>query len=376
MTYIMDCFSHKILKINTLAILLLCLPILTFAQHEPHTDSTNQKHTQVPVVEHAEKAEEFNFSEMILHHISDSHEWHLATIGHTHLTIPLPVILYSADRGLEVFSSHAFHSEGEVTEGDKAEHTYKGYFIDETTHKIMPTDKSRKVYDFSITKNVMSMFVSLALLCGIFISIANRYKKYPGQAPKGMQSLFEPLIVFVRDDIVKTNIGEKHYKKFLPYLLTLFFFIWFNNLLGLLPGGVNLTGNIAVTLVLALLTLVITLFNAKSTYWKHIFLPQVPVFLYPIMIPVEILGIFTKPIALTVRLFANITGGHIVILSFIGLIFLFKNLLVAGASIPLVIALTFLELLVAFLQAYIFTLLSSMYIGSAVEEHGHEDTGH
>jgi F-type H+-transporting ATPase subunit a len=342
---------------------------MVFAQHE-YRDSTS-KH-----IEHTAKTEEFNFSEMILHHISDSHEWHLATVGHTHLTIPLPVILYSQDRGLEIFSSHAFHSEGEQGEGSKEEHIYKGYYINEETHKINSVEK-RTFYDFSITKNVMSMFFSLALLCVIFIGIANRYKKNPNQAPKGIQSLFEPLIIFVRDEVVKPNIGEHQYQKFLPYMLTLFFFIWFNNLLGLLPGGANLTGNIAITLVLALLTLILTLFNAKADYWKHIFAPQgIPAWLLPIMIPVEILGIFTKPMALTVRLFANITGGHIVILSFIGLIFLFKNLLVATLSIPLVIAMTFLELLVGFLQAYIFTLLSSMYIGSAVEEHGGHDIGH
>jgi F-type H+-transporting ATPase subunit a len=371
----MDCSRYNYLKINILAFLLTFTSIFSFAQHEHHTD-TSEHQNQTKEIEHGEKEEEFNFSEMILHHISDSHEWHFATIGHTHITLPLPVILYSKDRGIEVFSSHAFHSEGEHAEGEKEEHVYNGYYIDEETHKIMPVDKNRVIYDFSITKNVASMFLSLILLCVVFIGIANSYKKNPGEAPKGIQSLFEPLIIFIRDEVVKPNIGEHHYQKFLPYMLTLFFFIWFNNLLGLLPGGANLTGNIAVTLVLACLTLFLTLFNAKGDYWKHIFTPHVPAWLYPIMIPVEILGVFTKPMALTVRLFANITGGHIVILSFVGLIFLFKNAFVAGAAIPLVIAMNFLELLVAFLQAYIFTLLSSMYIGSAVEEHGESDFGH
>lgn len=357
-------FRYKPLTHNILALFLLFLTPAAYAQqHAPK--------------EHGGKSEPFNFSEMIIHHVTDSHEWHLATIGHTHYTIPLPVILYSPDRGLEIFSSHNFHSEGEAHEGAKARHAYNGYYIDGKTHKIKTTDESRRVYDFSITKNVMSMFVSLTLISILFISIANRYKKNRNQTPKGIQALLEPVIVFLRDEVVRPNIGEKNYERFLPYMLMLFFFILTNNLLGLLPGGANVTGNIAVTFTLAVLTLILTLLNAKRDYWKHIFAaPGVPVWLLPIMVPVEIMGIFTKPLALMIRLFANITGGHIVILSFLGLIFLFKNVLVAGASIPLVVAMNFLELLVAFLQAYIFTLLSSMYIGSAVEEHGETDYGH
>jgi F-type H+-transporting ATPase subunit a len=223
------------------------------------------------VAEHGEESEPFNFSEMIIHHVTDSHEWHLATIGHTHYTIPLPVILYSTDRGLEIFSSHRFHSEGEAHEGAKAENTYNGYYIDEKTHTIRAVDSSRRVYDFSITKNVMSMFISLALLCIVFISVAKRYKKNKNQAPKGLQALLEPVILFIRDEVVKPNIGHKYYEKFFPYMLMLFFFILFNNLLGLMPGGANVTGNIAVTFTLAILTLIITLANAKKDYWKHIF---------------------------------------------------------------------------------------------------------
>jgi F-type H+-transporting ATPase subunit a len=338
-----------------LLLLLFFLPLSAFSQHQgPHSPQAHNSHG---------KEEKFNFSELIFHHVTDSYEWHLFSIDQTHVSIPLPVILFTPGEGFSIFSSVAFHHGNH--EGFKLEHGKKETIVRED---------GRPFYDFSITKNVMSMFVSIALLCFIFINIANRYKTNGNAAPKGMQSLFEPLIIFIRDDVAKANIGEKHYQRFLPYLLTLFFFIWFNNLLGLLPGGANLTGNIAMTFTLAFLTLLMTLFNAKSTYWKHIFTPPVPVLLYPIMIPVEVVGIFTKPMALMIRLFANITGGHIVILSFLGLIFLFRNLLVAGASVPLVVAMTFLELLVAFLQAYIFTLLTSMYIGGAVEEHhGHED---
>lgn len=355
---------HKFLKNNILPLFLLLFTTAVYAQqHAPE--------------KHEKESEPFNFSEMIIHHVTDSHEWHLATIGHTHYTIPLPVILYSPDHGLEIFSSSKFHGHGQAHAEGKHEHSYQGYYIDEQTHKIKPVDEARRVYDFSITKNVMSMFFSLTLISILFITIANRYKKNRNQAPKGIQALLEPVIVFLRDEVVRPNIGEKHYERFLPYMLMLFFFILINNLLGLLPGGANVTGNIAVTFTLAILTLILTLLNAKRDYWKHIFAaPGVPVWLLPIMVPVEILGIFTKPLALMIRLFANITGGHIVILSFLGLIFLFKNVLVAGASIPLVVAMNFLELLVAFLQAYIFTLLSSMYIGSAVEEHGQTDHGH
>ena len=367
-------FLKNTFKIFILVALFLVLPNYIFAQQNVHPQQDKE---EINKIEHGEVKEPFNFSEMILHHIADSHEWHLASIGHTHITIPLPIIILSKDRGIEIFSSSKFHSEGELHEGEKEEHTYKGYYIDEEDHKIKHVESDRRIVDISITKNVASMLISIALLCGIFITIANRYRNHKGEAPKGIQSLFEPLIIFVRDDIVKTNIGGKNAEKFLPYMLTLFFFILFNNLLGLLPGGANLTGNIAVTLTLAVLTLILTLLNSKSNYWLHIFAPPgIPLWLLPIMVPVEILGVFTKPIALMIRLFANITGGHIVILSFVGLIFLFKNATVALASIPVVVAMNFLELLVAFLQAYIFTLLSCMYIGSAVEEHGEHDHGH
>jgi F-type H+-transporting ATPase subunit a len=320
-----------------------------------------------------EEAEEFNFNEMIMHHVGDSHEWHLATIGHTHVTIPLPVIIYSADQGIEVFSSGRFHNEN-LTYGD--------YKLDEHDHIV--SRSGRKFYDFSITKNVASLFLSSILLIGIFSSIAGSYAKNKGRAPKGIQSFFEPLIVFIRDDVAKPAIvgkdkhGRPKYEKYMPYLLTVFFFIWFNNLLGLMPGGANLTGNIAVTGILALFTLGITLFSSNKYYWQHIFAtPGVPVWLLPIMVPVELIGIFTKPFSLMVRLFANITAGHIIILSLLGLIFIAKTALVSVAVIPFALFMNLIELMVAILQAYIFTLLSAMYIGSAVEGHeDHDDYGH
>ncbi len=327
-----------------------------------------QEHTETE-----EEAEEFNFNEMIMHHVGDSHEWHLATIGHTHLTIPLPVITFSADNGLEVFSSGRFHNDN-LTYGD--------YKLDEHDHIVSLS--GRKFYDLSITKNVASLFISALLLVGIFSTVAGAYVKNKGRAPKGIQSFFEPIIVFIRDDVAKPAIvgkdkhGRLKYEKYMPYLLTVFFFIWFNNLLGLMPGGANLTGNIAVTAILALITLCITLFSSNKYYWQHIFAtPGVPVWLLPIMIPVELIGIFTKPFSLMVRLFANITAGHIIILSLLGLIFIAKTALVSIAVVPFALFMNLIELMVAILQAYIFTLLSAMYIGSAVEGHeDHDDYGH
>lgn len=319
-----------------------------------------------------EEEGDFNPGEMIMHHISDSHEWHFATIGHTHITLPLPCIIYSEDRGLEIFSSSVFHSEGFIHEGYHENHPFHHYEIDDNTLKIVPIDSERKIYDFSITKNVASMFLSVALLLVVFITIAKAYKKNEGKAPKGIQSFFEPIIAFIIDDIAKPNIGPK-YKKYLPYLLTIFFFIWFNNLLGLIPGGANLSGNIAVTLALAFATFLYTVFSANKNYWGHIFNPPgVPKWLFPIMLPVEILGIFTKPISLMIRLFANITAGHIIILSLFSLIFIFKSFAIGPVSVAFAIFMNCLELFVAVLQAYVFTLLSAMYIGGAIEEHHHE----
>lgn len=303
----------------------------------------------------------------IMHHVKDAHEWHIATIGHTHVTIPLPVIIFSPDRGLEVFSSNDFL--------DPETHQrvwHEGYMIDEHDH-IIAQDPNRTFYDFSITKNVAMLFVTIALILFIMVSVANRYKKYPDRAPKGIASFMEPIIIFIRDDVVKPNIGPK-YQRFLPYLLTLFFFIWFGNLFGLLPGAANLTGNIAVTFVLALITFIVTNVNGNKHYWKHIFAtPGVPVAILPILVPVEFIGLFTKPISLMIRLFVAITAGHIVILSFIGLTFIFNSFAIGVASTIMVIFINIIEILVATIQAYVFTLFSAMYIGSAVAEHPHED---
>jgi F-type H+-transporting ATPase subunit a len=238
--------------------------------------------------------------------------------------------------------------------------------LDEHNH---PTNA--KPIDISITKNVASMMVSALLLLLVFIPMARNYKK--GQiVPKGIGAFMEPIVVFIKEDIAIPNIGHHKYEKFLPYLLTAFFFIWFNNMLGLLPMGANLTGNIAVTFTLAAFTLLITNFSANKNYWKHIFAaPGVPWWLLPIMIPVELIGIISKPFALMIRLFANISAGHIIVLSLISLIFIFKTIWISPVSIAFVLFIDMIELLVAILQAYIFTLLSALFIGLAVQEAHH-----
>ena len=236
----------------------------------------------------------------------------------------------------------------------------------------MPIEAGRHIQDFSITKNVASMFLSVILLFLVFASVRKGYSKNEGKAPSGIQSFFEPIIIFIRDEVAKPNIGDR-YEKYLPYLLTIFFFIWFNNLLGLLPAAANVTGNIAVTGVLAIFTFIITQFSGNKNYWKHIFnTPGVPWWLkipLPIMPVVELIGVLTKPFSLTVRLFANIIAGHIIILSLFSLIFIFQSIWVGPLSVAFAVFMYFLELFVALLQAFIFTILSAMYFGTAVEDH-------
>ncbi len=298
----------------------------------------------------------FDPAQMIMHHVVDDYVWHFWDGA----TIYLPVILYSESRGLEVFSSSKFYNENhEVVD-------YEGYKLD---HGHISLENETSLLDFSITKNVAFLLISSTLLLWTFFSVANGYKKNKGKAPKGIQSFFEPIIIFIRDEVVKPNIGS-NYKKYLPYLLSLFFFIWFGNILGLLPGAANLTGNIAVTLVLAVVTFILTNFSGNANYWKHVFwTPGVPLPLRFIILPVEIIGLFTKPFSLMIRLFVAITAGHIVILSLIALTFIFGSYAVGAGSSLIVIFINFIELLVATIQAYVFTMFSAMYIGMAVEDH-------
>ena len=337
---------------------------------------------------HEEK--EFNVNEMIMHHISDAHEWHLWGDAHSGTSIYLPVILM--DDGLKTFSSsHFYHGDyKEAIDSETGEvHHYvagvgpaEGYALShEKIYKLEHGElhfeaghaHNAKPMDFSITKNVVALFLSFFVLILVMFSTAKFYKKNGAVAPKGIAKFIEPLIVFVRDDIAKDNIGEKKYKKYVPYLLTIFFFIWFSNLLGLIPIlGANLTGNITVTFFLALCTLLVTVLSGNKNYWKHIFAtPGVPVALLPIMIPIEVVGILTKPFALMVRLFANITAGHIIILALVSIIFINENAAWGALSVPMALFISVLELLVAFLQAYLFAMLSALFIGAAVEEAHH-----
>lgn len=326
--------------------------------------------------------EEVNPGDIIFSHIFDSYDWHILSVGDFHLSIPLLAILYSQEKGLCVFPTTKFHHGHAEYNGFKIafDGDNKGKIVEKTSDGRW----QKPMLDLSITKNVMALFVSIILLCWIFISIAKKYSKNPNKAPNGLQNALEPLIIFIRDEVAKAAIGEKKYMKFLPFLLSVFFFIFLNNLMGLVPifpGGANLTGNITVTLVLALFTFIITTINGNKDYWKHVVnTPGVPWWLkipVPLMPVVEIIGLFTKPFVLMVRLFANISAGHIIALGFYSLIFVFGNMHIgAGYGISVVsvlftIFMSLLELLVAFIQAYVFTLLSALYFGMATEEHHH-----
>jgi len=344
------------------------------------------------------KKKSFDANEVIFGHISDGHEFHFFSYesgGKEHeVTIPLPVILYSSQRGLTVFMSSKL---------DHGHEPYKGYAL-LTDHNIKEwgldtkkfhaeqivavnekgkVDEAVKIYDFSLTRNVVQMIIALALLVWVMLVIAKRYRKGEGvhNAPKGIQSLMEPIITFIRDDVAKPNLGHK-YEKYLPYIQTVFFFILINNLVGLIPGTANVTGNIAFTMLLALISFIVIIFSTNKHYWKHIFWPPVPHGVKPILIPVEILGVFTKPFALMIRLYANMVAGHIIILSLVSLIFILgaaskiTGYVVSPFSIAFVVFIYFIEILVAFLQAYIFAMLTAVFIGQAFEGEHHEEKVH
>ena len=342
------------------------LPVSASDEHDEHAHQGTHKQ---------EKFEPGNF---IMDHIADAYDWHVFSIGDFHATVPLPVIVFSQQSGFHMFMSSKFHH---------GHDSYKGFYIaqeGEFRGKVVELVDGLEVrpFDISMTKNVVAMLVSMIFLLWIFISVAKAYTRRKGQAPKGLQSLVEPLIIFVRDEIAKPAIGDKKYEKYMPFLLTIFFFIWLNNLMGLvpiIPGGANVTGNITITMVLALFTFIITTVNGNKAYWGHIFnTPGVPWWLkfpVPLMPLVELMGVFTKPFVLMVRLFANITAGHMIVLAFISLIFIFGQINTAlgfGTSVVSVLFVIFmdmLELLVALIQAYVFTLLSALYFGMATEEH-------
>jgi len=345
------------------------------------TESTDS-HSETDAVE------AFNPNELIMHHIGDSHGWHFFDWNNHPVGIPLPVILWTKD-GLVVFSSAKFHHDIEgrhvVEAGNQRfvnihENIYyasdqpneHGAYaeVNEETHEV----QNDKPWDVSITKNVASLLFSALVIVVLFLGAAKHYGKNANVAPRGLAGFIEPIVIFVRDDIAKNNIGP-HYQRFVPLLLTIFFFIWVNNLFGLVPffpGGANVTGNIAVTMVLALVAFVVTNANGNKHYWSHIlWMPGLPVFVKPLLALVEIIGIFTKPFSLMIRLFANITAGHIIVLSLVSLVFIFETVWVSPVSVLLTLFISVLELLVAALQAYIFTLLTALYLGAAMHEEHH-----
>lgn len=368
---------RKTLLKNFLLIAVLVLGQFSFAnaKDEKHGDDGHGKDLKTEIKEY------------IQHHLKDSHDFSLFSYTeengvHKYVGFPLPIMLW--DEGLKVFSSSKFHHGETVAEVDG--NHYKLYHskiyktdpegtinYDEAHH---PTNK--KVLDFSITKNVVMIIITGLLMLWLFTSLARSYAKNGG-IPKGVGRFFEPIILYVRDDIARPNIGEKRYKKYMPFLLSVFFFIWFLNIFGLTPLGVNVTGNIAITVSLAIMTFLITNFTGTKDYWKHQFDPlgdSLPwygkILLYIILVPIELLGLIIKPFSLLIRLYANMQAGHIVLMSLIGLMFIFKSWLGSPLSFGLAFAISLIEVLVALLQAYIFTMLSALYFGFASEEHEHD----
>ena len=375
------------------AALVAILPLFSFANPTHDSAATHPNNEAVAQSEEAgakplteEEKKEQERKEYVKHHLLDSHDFTLFSYGEgehqSHVGFPLPVILW--DNGLHVFSSSKFHH-GEAV----AESNGNYYKINHHNGRVYKTDAegtfsedekghvtNAQPIDFSITKNVFMILLVGVLMFLLFAGLGKSYKKN-GSIAKGAGRFFEPIILYIRDDIAIPNIGEKHYKKYMSFLLTIFFFIWFLNMFGLTPLGVNITGNIAVTASLAILTYIITTFTAKKDYWKHIFwMPGVPVPMKFVLAPIELLGTIIKPFSLTIRLYANMLAGHVVLMTLISLMYKFNSPIGSPLSFMLAFVLSLLEVLVALLQAYIFTMLAALYFGSAVEEHHHEEAHH
>ena len=372
--------SNKPLQL-IIAILIAFLPSFGFSNTPIHA---TQATTEKAVVTHEteakptdEKSEvKAKILEVIGHHVLDGHDFSLFEYEGEHIGFSLPIILW--DNGVHFFSSSKFHHGESVAESN-------GNFYVLHHEKIYKTDASGTLtgdehhptnlqpIDLSITKGVLTIMIVALLMFFIFTSLARSYAKNGGIS-SGFGRLFEPIVIYIRDEIAIPNIGEKHYKKYMSYLLTIFFFVWFLNIFGLTPLGINVTGNIAITFGLAVVTFIITNITANKNYWGHIFwMPGVPLPMKIILAPIELLGVFIKPFSLMIRLYANIFAGHIVLMSLIGLMFIFKSWLGSSLSFMLSFAISTIEILVALVQAYIFTMLSALYFGSAVEEHHHEE---
>jgi F-type H+-transporting ATPase subunit a len=353
------------------SLLIFAFVIATAGTYGQAEGETIQPHELTEQQENDKTSEIQSFIE---HHLQDSYDFTFFSDEEEgkHYGFPLPVILF--DDGLKIFSSSKFHHGEAVAEVDGNYYTiYHSRIYETDASGTLQLDEeghptNDKPLDFSITKNVVTMLLVSLLMFWLFRTLAKSYKKNRG-IPTGVGRFLEPLVLFVRDEIAIPNIGEHKYKKYMSFLLTIFFFIWFLNLLGMTPLGVNVTGNIAVTFGLALIVFLITNLTANKNYWGHIFwMPGVPKVMRIVLAPIELLGVFIKPFSLMIRLYANMTAGHVVLMSIIALMFIFKNWLGSSLSFGLAFALSILELLVAALQAYIFTMLSALYFGMANEE--------
>ena len=368
--------------------ILACFPLFSFAnlvsdstQVENQISETANEKNEIGHSTAEPKDKKAKVKEFINHHLLDSHSFNFNANEETgeHYGFPLPIILY--DNGFQFFSSSKFHNGEEV-----AEHNGNYYVLHH--EKIYKTNASGKLneehghptnvrpLDLSITKSVLGIIGIALLMFFMFTGLAKSYAKNGGIST-GVGRIFEPLVLYIRDEMAIPNIGEKNYKKYMSYLLTVFFFIFFLNLLGLTPFGFNITGNIAITFSLALLTYLITTFSANKHYWSHmLWMPGVPLPLKPFLALIELLGTIIKPFSLMIRLYANMLAGHVVLMSIIALMFFFKSWIGSPLSLALAFFLSILEILVAFLQAYIFTMLTSLYFGAGNEEHHHEEAHH
>ena len=381
-------FYNKTIRF-TIATLIACLPLLGSASTlqdslQVHNQATKEASHETTHEVHGEPTDlKSKIEAYKMHHVLDAHDFVLFSdeAEGKHYGFPLPIILW--DNGLHIFSSSKFNHGESVAESNgnyyRIGHDEKIYKVDGPTGELIgdhhhPTNL--KPVDFSITKSVLILFIVAFLMVWIFAGLAKSFSKNGGISA-GFGRLFEPIVLYIRDEIAIPNIGEKHYKKYMSYLLTVFFFVWFLNMFGLTPLGINVTGNIAITAGLAIITALITNFTANKNYWGHIFwMPGVPTPMKIILAPIELLGVIIKPFSLMIRLYANIFAGHVVLMSLIALIFLFKSWIGGSLSFLLSFALSTIEILVALLQAYIFTMLSALYFGSAVEEHHHEEAHH
>ncbi len=327
-----------------------------------------------------------NITEIVFGHVADSHEWHLFSISHeaegqgeTAIALPLPVLVYEPGVGFDAFMSNNFEEWKKAPDGTKISNSYEGYRLEMKMKEKLVADNGAAVYDLSITKNVLSMLIGVFLLLWAMSKVAKAYKATGStKAPSGFQNFIEVVVVFIRDEVALPNLGKKSVK-YMPLLLTVFFFIWINNLLGLLPGGANFTGNIAVTACLALVTFIVMMAGSTKHFWSHLLNPpDVPVLVKALLVLIEIMSLLIKPVALMIRLFANMLAGHIVILSVICMIFIFGmlNRFVGWGFVPVSLAFSvfmfMLELLVAAIQAFVFTNLTAVFIGQSIEE-GHGD---